>query len=254
MKRIIPILSLLLALMLLCGCAASDPDPVETDPTESTPPPASEEPTTEATTEATTEPEPTETDPPETTVPVVIPEVYPDVVGFYIPAGNGSRDRVFVTEFSAPRVAAQDIDCFEVFASQDEVIPGASFATMWKNVWESHENTEGAKIGFHIEFTLDSGEVISQTLLKPSDAQSFFEYLEIYMYDDVHVSGGWYSHLEDDQMTEETIISSIKLHGGKRIDEVGDIVFTVFIYNGEDCFDTEGNYIGTVSQTIVITE
>ena len=131
---------------------------------------------------------------------------------------------------------------------------GNSFAEMWENAWNSHGRNPGAKIGFHIEFQLKSGETVSQTLLKPSDSREFYDYLEIYMYDDVHQSGGWYTHLEDDDMEEETIITSIKLTSGSKIKQVGDIFLTAFIYNSDTCFDSQGNYIGTVSQTIVITE
>jgi hypothetical protein len=53
-------------------------------------------------------------------------------------------------------------------------------------------------------------------------------------------------------MKEETIITSIKLTSGSKIAQVGDITLTAFIYNGDDCFDADGNYIGLVSETIVI--
>ena len=75
------------------------------------------------------------------------------------------------------------------------------------------------------------------------------------MYDDVHVTPGvWYTHLEDKDMKEDTIITSIKLTSGSRIAEVGDIVLTAFIYDGADCFDADGIYIGAVSESIMITE
>jgi hypothetical protein len=73
------------------------------------------------------------------------------------------------------------------------------------------------------------------------------------MYDDVHVTPGvWYTHLEDKDMKDETVITSIKLTSGSKIKQVGDIALTAFIYNGDDCFDAEGNYIGLISETIVI--
>ena len=91
--------------------------------------------------------------------------------------------------------------------------------------------------------------------MKPSDSADFFEYLEIYMYDDIHVTPGvWYTHLEDSDMDDETIISSIKLTSGSKIAEVGDIILTAFIYDGADNFDADGEYIGEVLQSIVIKE
>ena len=220
-------------------------------------------PTTAATTipeEPTVTPETMEaTEPLETTAPIVtepsyIPEIYPDVVGIYIPAEDGTKTRVRISEFTSARKAKKDIDCFEIFASTDESVSGKSFRAMWNAVWESHENRDNAKIGFEIEFTCGD-TVVKKTLLKPSDAEEFFDYLEIYMYDDIHQTPGqWYTHLDDDDMKEETIISSIKLTSGSKIAEVGDIILTAFIYNGEDCFSASGSYIGTVLASVTIKE
>lgn len=254
MKRTMRTLLLCLALAAFCaGCGGEGEKPAETTTApettaETTLPPETTQPTTEATTEPTTAP---------TTEPevVYIPEISPDTVGIYIPAGDGTRARVRVTEFSAKRTAKTDIDCFEILASREDRVEGSSFVSIWNTAWDSFEDGADAKIGFHIQFSLTSGEVVSATLLKPSDAAEFYDYLEIYMYDDIHQTpGAWYTHLSDTNMDEETIISSIKLTSGSKIAEVGDIILTAFVYNGGDCFDTSGNYIGLVSETITITE
>lgn len=245
MKKFTSILLLLAMLTaMLAGCGGSKDDdttPVETTQSE----------TTTAVTEAPV------TEAPETTpvieAPLVIPEISPNVVGLYIPADDGTKNRVLVTEFSGSREPKTDIDCFEVFASRAEVIEGSSFSSMWKEVWNSHEGIEKAQVGFSIQLRLKNGGVISKMLLKPSDSDEFFDYLEIYMYDDINQTG-WYTHLSDSDMKEGTVISSIKLHCGSRIDEVGDILLTAFIYNGDNCFDADGDYIGQVSATIIISE
>ena len=250
------IAGILSAVMLLGMAGCHEERPEETVP-------ESAAPTTvpvETTEEPITVPETTEaTAPPETTVPpetepLYIPEIYPDVVGIYIPADDGTKTRVRVTEFSSTRKAKKDIDCFEIFASTDETVTGKSFRAMWNAVWEPHEMRENAKIGFVIEFTCGD-EQVRKTLLKPSDAAEFYDYLEIYMYDDINQTPGqWYTHLDDDDMKEETVISSIKLTSGSKIGEVGDIILTAFIYNGDDCFNSKGEYIGTVLDSVVITE
>lgn len=245
MKKILIVL--ILSSLLLVGCGPAPADvPDDTQPPEST-------------AESTVPPQ--STVPPLTTVPVptteapVIPEIYPDTVGIYIPAADGTAARKRLTEFSAPRTAKTDIDCFEILASREDRLEGTSFAAIWNDAWGAHANTENAKIGFRIEFTLSSGERISTQLLKPSDSAAFYDYLEIYLYDDIHQTPGvWYTHLEDDDMNSETIISSIKLTSGSRIGEVGDIVLTAFIYNGDDCFDAEGNYLGPVLDSIIVTQ
>lgn len=242
-KSILPVLliaSLLCALFTGCK-AAEDSIVTTTQPTQTTAPA-----TTVPTTPPTTVPPTTQTEP-------YIPDISPNTVGIYIPAENGTAARKHITKFQSVRTAKKDIDCFEILATQVSLAEGNSFKSIWNTAWDSHEGAENAKIGFHISFTLSSGETVSKQLLKPGDSKSFYDYLEIYMYDDVHVAPGvWYTHLEDKDMKEETIITSIKLTSGSKIAQVGDITLTAFIYNGDNCFDADGNYIGLVSETIVI--
>ena len=201
-------------------------------------------PTTEETTQPTTA-EPTQSH---------VPEITPDIVGLYIPAEDGTKARVLVTEFSAMRKKKTDIDCFEVIASQSDRLEGSSFSGIWRSAWDSFEGSQSAKIGFKVSFTLVGGEIIEKTILKPSDTKDFYDYLEIYLYDDIHQTPGvWYTHLEDKDVDDETVVSSIKLTSGSLIDQVGDIVLTAFVYNGEECFQ-DGEYIGQAAYTITITE
>ena len=245
MKRSVSLILLIAVLLcaLLAGCnTQEEPTVTVTQPNPTTVPAT----TVPSTTPATTVPPTTQTDP-------YVPQISPDTVGIYIPAANGTAARKHITEFQSVRTAKTDIDCFEILATQVALAEGNSFKSIWNAAWDSYEGSENAKIGFHISFTLSSGETVSKQLLKPGDSASFYDYLEIYMYDDVHVATGvWYTHLEDKDMTEETVITSIKLTSGSKIAQVGDITLTAFIYNGEDCFDAEGNYIGQVFETIVI--
>jgi len=247
MKKFLFSIALIAALLcgLLAGCRSeTEPAITTTQPTQTTVPAT----TVPSTPPATTVPPTTQTEP-------YIPDISPNIVGIYIPAENGTAARKYITEFKSVRTAKKDIDCFEILATQVALAEGNSFKSIWNAAWDSHENAENAKIGFHISFTLSSGETVSKQLLKPGDSKSFYDYLEIYMYDDVHVTPGvWYTHLEDKDMKEETVITSIKLTSGSKIAQVGDISLTAFIYSGDDCFDAEGNYIGLVSETIVIQD
>lgn len=241
-KSVSLILLITVLLFLFAGCKTDEPVTTTTQPPQTTMPAT----TVPSTPPMTTVPPTTQTEP-------YIPEISPNIVGIYIPAENGTAARKHIVEFKSVRTAKKDIDCFEILATQVALAEGNSFKSIWNNAWDSHKNGEDAKIGFHISFTLTSGETISKQLLKPGDSASFFDYLEIYMYDDVHVAPGvWYTHLEDKNMKEETIITSIKLTSGSKIAQVGDIALTAFIYDGDDCFDADGNYIGLVSETIVI--
>ena len=240
----VALLGILVLLLAIAFGEAPAEDPSVPTTTVTTAPDETTQPTTAPVTAPTTTP---------TTAPSA-PQISPDVVGIYIPAADGTAARKLVTEFSAKRTAKTDIDCFEIIASGEDSLEGRSFASIWKAAWDAHESGEDAKIGFQIEFRLNSGAEVSKVILKPGDSKEFYDYLEVYLYDDIHQDGGWYSHLEDQDMTEETIISSIKLTSGSKIGEVGQIRLTAFIYTGEACFDTDGRYIGDVSATIVITE
>lgn len=204
---------------------------------------------TPQTTTETTVPATTETEPP------FVPEIYPDTVALYIPAGDGTKDRVKVTEFTGPWTAKKDIDCFEAFASTDTRITGTKFVDMWKSAWDAHENGQNGKIAYILSFNLSDGSSINRMIRKPSDADSFREYIEVYLYDDINQEPGVrYTHLSDSEMTEDTILSSIKLTCGSKIEEVTAISLSAFIYTGEDCFDADGAYIGNVQATIAIKE
>ena len=228
-------LGVLIALVLRPGIEAKKDASVTTEPSQ--------------TTAETTEVVPTETEPP------FVPEIYPNTVGLYIPAGDGTKDRVKVTEFTSNWTAKKDIDCFEAFASAETRITGTRFADMWKTSWDSHENGQNGKLGYILSFTCSDGTSATHVIRKPSDADSFKEYIEVYLYDDINqVPGVRYTHLSDSEITADTIISSIKLTCGSKIDEVKDITLTAFIYNGEDCFDSDGAYIGQVKASVSIKE
>ncbi|MBO5952757.1 MAG: hypothetical protein J6Q53_01305 [Oscillospiraceae bacterium] len=180
------------------------------------------------------------------------PDIFPDTIGLYIPVGDGTKDRELIGELQAKRTAKKDIDCFEAIASGEERLKGKSFSGIWNDAWNAHANTQDAKIGYFISFALQDGSVVEKILLKPSDGKDFYSYVEVYMYDDIHQTPGVrYSHLEDKDMEEDTIISSIKLTSGSKIAQVGDIRLTAFIYNDPRQVES-GVYTGDVSATVVI--
>lgn len=193
-------------------------------------------------------------DPEQAETEELLPEINPSVIGLYIPADDGTKDRKLVTEFKAKRTAKKDIDCFEAIASSEERLKGKSFSGIWNDAWNAYSNTAGSKIGYYISFTLKDGTAIEKLLLKPGDGKDFYSYVEIYMYDDIHQTPGVrYSHLEDEDMKQDTIISSIKLTSGSKISQVEDIQLTVFVYSDERHI-RDGVYRGDVSSTILITK
>ncbi len=75
----------------------------------------------------------------------------------------------------------------------------------------------------------------------------------IWFYDDINNSG-FYSHIEEDEYNENTVMSSIKLMSAKKSGEINSpIELTVFTYD-EDDFSESGNYIGVSKYKISIVK
>ena len=76
----------------------------------------------------------------------------------------------------------------------------------------------------------------------------------IYLYDDINQTPGtFYSHLEPEDMKDNTIISSIKLFLAQEGSKISSpITLTVFTYDGDEDFTEEKKYRGISSYTINI--
>ncbi|MBN2879097.1 MAG: hypothetical protein JXN65_05635 [Clostridia bacterium] len=202
---------------------------------------------------ATFTPSPTPTEQP-TPEPSPTPRSGPLVVGIY---KSGSGGRVLLTEYVSKWKRGEDIATFNTFASNEPILNYAAYRDMLVDCWFSFPDAESYKIGYCLKYTLVTGEEFSITIKKPSDI-THTEYLEVYLYDSVQQynrSAGWYTHLSDDDMDDETLLYSFKLTPGVKIKEVDTIKLMAFVYkyNDESDFDPEsGEYIGTVSYAIDI--
>ena len=132
------------------------------------------------------------------------------------------------------------------------MITGNQFQNVFKDYLDKYTNIDNFKIGYKISFLTSNGEV-NKTILSPKDTEEFFNYLEIYLYDDYHRQPGvWYSHTTEEEYNEETLLTSIKLTAGKNINDIiSDITLTAFTYDYDD-FDEFGNYKGISKYTIIV--
>ena len=194
-------------------------------------------PTVQITAEPTPEPTPTLT--PEPT-PEPTPEVYIPV-NLYIPDGSGVRHKL--SEFEGPWKKGKDIDCFEALVSDADTLQGKNFYSICKEAWGTLPDPYAMKIGYTLRYTLTDGSEISMQILSPKDI-SHTEYVECYLYDDVHQDGGFYTHLSESGMKDNTLITSIKLTCGKQIDQVQDMHLGVFLYDSQQQFDAQSKYTG----------
>lgn len=142
---------------------------------------------------------------------------------------------------------------FYSLPSNEEIVPCSDYETLWKDLWAKY-NTQGYKVGYNLKLHLDTGEEINRTLLDPIYVNDdIFSHIQLYLYDDVtYMPGRPYYHMTPEEMTDETMLTSIKLVGYKETKGVnGPIEVTVFTYNGPEDFDEiTGEYIGNSKFTI----
>lgn len=166
---------------------------------------------------------------------------------------NGSK--VLTREFYCDWSRDSIFSLFYAIASTEEILPNTDFETLFEKYWNANENVENYKIGYNIKYSLDTGEVINKRILNPDDTESLFANLQFYLYDDVtYMPGRRYYHMRQYEMTEETLLTSVKLVGYKETKGVnGPIELTVFTYDGEEDFDSEtGEYLGNSKFTTKI--
>ena len=165
----------------------------------------------------------------ETATPTAAPSIepgMPDTLSLYI---SEEGKRISVNSFSSDWIAGKDIDCFEAITSAEKTLSG-KFTDIWNDAWNNYTNTSNVKIAYNLEINLKSGDKIKYDIKNPEDAQQNKDFVEVYLYDDIHVDGSWYSHLETSDMSDETIITSIKLTATAKQESIEKVVLTAYLY------------------------
>lgn len=174
----------------------------------------------------------------------------PIELGLYI---NDGGTRNLVSTYTEDFVKNIDIVSLEVYYTKEETISGNQ-KKIWNDYYQNYEDIDGYKIGYYISFMVGDDE-ISQRILKPSDGNSIYDYVQIYLYDDINQGDGFYIHITDEEMVDDSILSSIKLTGSTKSDEItGSIKVMAFTYDGDNDFDGDGLYRGNSSYEVVINE
>ena len=165
---------------------------------------------------------------------------------------NSYTDRKKLNEYTTNWALNVDLCSLEIFYTTEESISPTNIKTLWNNYKDNYENVDNYKIGYNISFDTKNEGHINKTILNPNDAWNVYNYMQLYLYDDIHQDGGWYSHVTEEEYNDNTILTSIKLTGSTLTDEItSDITLTAFTYD-EDDFDKENNYRGISKDTIII--
>lgn len=129
------------------------------------------------------------------------------------------------------------------------------YGTYFQDIFNEYvyEDILDYKIGYHVYFTLKDGSVIDKTILSPKDSEDIKCFIELFLYDDVHqVKGGWYSHVKEDDVKDDTIFTSIKVFASTYYDEINsDIILSSFVYKKDD-LDEFNNYLGNSIYSVVL--
>lgn len=147
----------------------------------------------------------------------------------------------------------KELGVFNVYYTDKEILDSSNIKHNYLKYAANYENVGNYKTGFYITFEVGE-RTVEQLVLDPTSKHYMAPYMYVYLYDDVNQApGSFYSHLEPEDMRENTIISSIKLffpHEGTSI--TSPITLTVFTYDDEDDFTADKHYRGKSSYTIKI--
>ena len=169
-------------------------------------------------------------------------------IGFYKVQGNTLTK---ITKVNVTPVVEQDMGVFQIYPSnEDNLTIDKGFGLAFYDEWNKYNNI---KLGFNIKFSLADGRNISYNIFSPENTFDQWEYLMTYLYDDYNNFGkGFYSHIEKEQFTENTLMTSIKIQSSYSVDQINSkISLTVFTYDSEDDFENN-EYRGNSSYTMDI--
>ncbi|MBR6675808.1 MAG: hypothetical protein IKL24_00565 [Clostridia bacterium] len=154
----------------------------------------------------------------------------PCLVGLYDELGApGAYTRL--SEWNEPWIAGKDIAVFDIIPSAEETLNNSSFQALWIAESNKISNNSFVKPYLLLEYSLKDGTKESVIITSWREAEDVISkgYIEVYLYDDIHQDGDWYSHLTEADTNDETVISSVKLTAGKNISLVESIVISAFI-------------------------
>lgn len=170
---------------------------------------------------------------------------------------NGSKLKK-LSEYSDKVNIKKDIKTFQAFPSNEEEInhSGKRYADYYYEKWNDVNHDKKYKVGFNLKYTLSDGTNISQNILGPSTTQTNYDYIEVYLYDAYkHRNDSFYSHIEEREYNDETLITSIKLTAGSKFNDIkSKITLTVFTYDADDFDEITNEYRGNSKYSVIISD
>lgn len=167
-----------------------------------------------------------------------------------IKIGIYENDIKLIKEYKVQKQSRKEF-IFSFYYTNEENLGNNRQKKNWNKFFNQYSNIENYKIGFNFVFYVGDKK-IEKTILKP-DTFAFEPYFYIYIYDDINQPDNtFYTHLEETDVNENTIFSSLKIFLMEPFDITSPIEFTVFTYDDLNDFDENNNYRGNSKYTIKI--
>lgn len=172
-----------------------------------------------------------------------------------------------VTSDTSAWTPEADIGSFGAFCTTVDSFPFTSEMASYHEYWDAVNTATEYKIGYELSFDLN-GQTQTVTILKPADItdssylymgdfpedgdySAVTGYMGVWVYDDYNQTEGVsYSHITQDQMTDDSLLTSIKLRPTPLSGEISNFTLKSFSYSSDDEFDSEGHYAGDYASEI----
>lgn len=162
----------------------------------------------------------------------------------------------------------EDLESFGAYCSEENSFPFDTETQAHKDTWNRVKTDTEYKIGYELEFDVNGDHKVI-TIRKPGDIETNKDlyngdypedgdysgitgYMGVWVYDDLHQDGEFYIHITQAEVTDETLLTSIKLRPTPQSDAVENLKLRAFSYSSEDEFDADGHYIGQYADEVTI--
>ena len=164
--------------------------------------------------------------------------------GLYNMVSSGEVEAYeLVSSFRDDLSGGRDLCVLGGFPSTEATLSGKDMGEIWDFCAAAASLPDGVRPGYLLEFDTPEG-ICEKLILRPADiTDAYWDYIETYIYDDIHQTpGAWYSHLLDDEFTDETIVTSVKITAGEKIGDVSNLKLTIFMYEASDRDNIDKEY------------
>ncbi len=169
-------------------------------------------------------------------------------IGMYLYTGSG---RDLIDNYETDFILNQDLVSIEVYNTTISSLSNAKQKDLWYQYYDQYKSLN-PKIAYHIKFSTTDSGIIDKTIYSPSDTEDIYDYMQIYLYDDINQEDNtFYIHISEDEFNDNTILSSIKLTGSTKTDNINsDIELGAFMYTdiNTDYYDTNNKYSVIISR------